>query len=182
MQPSDEVTTFVRHYCALGEHRLRAPHKTISDQKLLRFAKYLNADIRSTSLLCGICYDTLRNVYTKKLQQAKQLRRDRRRIEMQTNSISDASSSQHQSHSSAVSAPSTTSKSSREQQISETSSAKRRREEVQAASPWDDDSMLSLNAVNGTRLPHIQPIPKRRQIDHLDKNSMDIYLAGITGG
>ncbi|KAH8274088.1 hypothetical protein KR044_010338 [Drosophila immigrans] len=196
MQPStrrqslpspDDPPSQVKPYCGLGSHHLRQPHKTIDDPKLMHFAKYMNPDLRSTTLLCGKCFITLKDIYKVKLTHAIRLQKGKRHLEGQANSISDVSSSQQESQTSAVSAPSTTSLSSPEnvtpKQTSQTSVAKRRRGESQAPRPDDDDeSMLSLNAVNGTRLPHIQPIPKRRPVQHLSKTSMDIYLAGTTGG
>uniref|UniRef100_A0A1B0G2H9 Uncharacterized protein n=1 Tax=Glossina morsitans morsitans TaxID=37546 RepID=A0A1B0G2H9_GLOMM len=46
----------------------------------------------------------------------------------------------------------------------------------------DDEEYLSLNVLKESRLPNIQPIPKRKPFDHPDKNVMDIYLQGLHGG
>lgn len=183
-----------RRYCGLGDHFLRPPHKTISDEKMRAFANKLNPELRSTTLICGICYETLRQIYYSKLRNAIKHAK-RKRALGNTTSVSDVSSSQQSSTESSskslsAHAVSTTSSTSTTTQDSTSSSAKRRRVEPEptqephsTTSEIDDDEpLLSLNAVNGTRLPNIQPIPRRRQFVTLNKTAMDIYLAGTTGG
>lgn len=185
-----------RRYCGLGDHFLNPPYKTIQDEKMRNFAKKLNPELRSTTLICGVCYETLRQIFRVKLRNA--VEHKKRKLALgNTNSVSDISSSQQPSSqsssrnlpayaaSSIVSSTSTTSSS----EDSTSSSAKRRRVEPDSAqAPHstniddDDEPLLSLNAVNGTRLPNIQPIPRRRQFVTLNKTAMDIYLAGTTGG
>lgn len=52
----------------------------------------------------------------------------------------------------------------------------------------DDDEPLSINAYNGTRLPHIQPIPPKRKQNPIEspksftRDIMDEYIKDITGG
>lgn len=181
-----------RRYCGLGDHFLRPPHKTISDEKMRAFANKINPELRSTTLICGLCYETLKQIYISKLRSAVRHAK-RKRALGNTTSVSDVSSSQQssmESSSKSLSAHvvSTTSSTSTTTQDSTSSSAKRRRVEP-AQEPHsttsvidDDEPLLSLNAVNGTRLPNIQPIPRRRQFVTLNKTAMDIYLAGTTGG
>lgn len=187
-----------RRYCGLGDHFLNPPYKTIQDEKMRNFAKKLNPELRSTTLICGVCYETLRQIFRVKLRNA--VEHKKRKIALgNTNSVSDISSSQQPSSqsssrnlpayaaSSIVSSTSTTTSS----EDSTSSSAKRRRVDPDSAqAPHstnnddadDDEPLLSLNAVNGTRLPNVQPIPRRRQFVTLNKTAMDIYLAGTTGG
>ncbi|XP_017858931.1 PREDICTED: uncharacterized protein LOC108611010 [Drosophila arizonae] len=178
-----------KRYCGLGNHLLRPPHKTITNDKLLSFAKHINPELRRTTLICGSCLDTLLKIYKVKLKHAVQLRKTKNRTAGTTNSISDVSTSQQQTQSSSVvsaysstsDSPSATSTNNGE--VSSSTNTKRKRlEQPSSSSDDDDESMLSLNAVNGTRLPNIQPIPKRRQFVHLNKDVMDIYLSGTTGG
>lgn len=49
----------------------------------------------------------------------------------------------------------------------------------------DDDESLSLNAVNGMRLPHIQPLPPKRKpvtSNSLARDILDEYIKDVTGG
>ncbi|EDW75870.1 uncharacterized protein Dwil_GK15167 [Drosophila willistoni] len=163
------ATVQAKRFCGLGNHYLQEPHKTIQDAHLLQFAKKLNEDLRSTTLICGNCLDVLQSAYANKLRNA--IRHRNRRLAAQSATISDVSCSQSSSSSDK---PTTTA----------AAAAKRKRKGE--APPEDDgnssdDSSLSLNAVNGTRLPNIQPIPKRRQVNRSGID-LDIYLAGTTGG
>ncbi|KAH8400478.1 hypothetical protein KR222_001083 [Zaprionus bogoriensis] len=180
-------------YCGLGNHPLQPPHKTIKDEKMLNFARKINPELRRSTLICGACFETLEKIYQLKLKNAVQHHRARKRAAGNTNSLSDVSSSQQQRSSSVTSlqAMNSLSSTTTSEADSSSSSAKRRRVEPQPAAPVaaadeddddDDEPRLSLNAVNGTRLPHIQPIPRRRQFVTLNKTAMDIYLAGTTGG
>ncbi|KAH8414590.1 hypothetical protein KR215_009783 [Drosophila sulfurigaster] len=177
METSDQQASPIieRRECQIKFHRLRVPYRTISDRNILNFLRFTNPDIRSTSLVCEDCYNNAKQVYL-----LLKARRAKNKDEG-TDSISDVSSvssSVVSAPSSAILAPSTDSTSSQEQQTSQTLGARRRRD-------YDDDyEMLSPNAFNGTRLPHIQPIPKRRKdaLDHLDPFSRAIIEKGMRGG
>ncbi|XP_023171924.2 uncharacterized protein LOC111600161 [Drosophila hydei] len=189
--PNETSPTSRKRYCGLGNHVLRPPHKTITNEKLLSFAKHINPELRRTTLICGSCLETLLKIYRVKVQHAVQLRKDKNNNSGKTSSISDVSTSQQQTESStAVSAysstsvsPTTISTSNEETSSNTSTNTKRKRVQHPPSNSDDDDEpMLSLNAVNGTRLPNIQPVPKRRQFVHLNKEVMDIYLSGTTGG
>ncbi|XP_065355741.1 uncharacterized protein LOC135950112 [Calliphora vicina] len=56
---------------------------------------------------------------------------------------------------------------------------------ISAVIDSDDDESLSLNAVNGMRLPHIQPLPPKRKpvtSNSLARDIMDEYIKDVTGG
>lgn len=46
----------------------------------------------------------------------------------------------------------------------------------------DLSSEDGINVLNGSRLPNVQPVPRRRQFINDNPDIMDIYLQGITGG
>ncbi|KAH8333906.1 hypothetical protein KR059_004426 [Drosophila kikkawai] len=141
--------------CGLSPHLLKTPSRKIQDPGLWKFAKRINSEIRLGALVCLGCYKPLKELYVNKMANARKHQEER---EARQNSISDVSSVGNQTGGDA-SVPST-----------------------YLSDDDDPNSNLSLNAVNGTRLPHIQPIPRRRQFLVPNKKVMDIYLAGTTGG
>ncbi|KAH8373475.1 hypothetical protein KR009_010544 [Drosophila setifemur] len=201
----ENTPTRRRQFCGLGNHHLKTPNRALTDRNLLDFARKINPEVREGTLICLECFQMLKKIFGIKVGNA-------RRLKKQADSISDASSSQQQSAllsslvPSAVtstvtlrrnpSPPSPASTSSNYDRPLSADKEVRQETKPQGAAPpstspdsshpvSDDDdpnSNLSLNAVNGTRLPHIQPIPRRRQTVHLNKQAMDIYLAGTTGG
>ncbi|KAM8714992.1 hypothetical protein ACLKA7_002096 [Drosophila subpalustris] len=171
-----------KRYCGLGDHYLKPPIKTVKDEKMLRFANYINPELRSTTPLCGNCFDYLQRIYRVKMRNAINWQKKKKSKDL-TNSISDVASQSLSQSASVISAPSTTLSANSQSGVNNgTSSSTSAGKRMRAAEDSDDEPMLSLNAVNGTRLPHIQPIPKRRPTVHLNQPAMDIYLAGTTGG
>ncbi|XP_020809625.1 uncharacterized protein LOC110185232 [Drosophila serrata] len=183
-----------RKRCAIGPHLLKTPNRSINDPNLLRFAQRVNPDMRLGCTLCLECYQNLMKLYRMKMSNARK-HHDKRQAS--TNSISDVSNSQRTSSDpSILNPPQADSSTSSDDRTRTSAAAAAKKNQRRGRSPQaptarstsyisdDDDanSNLSLNAVNGTRLPHIQPIPKRRQFVHINKTAMDIYLAGTTGG
>ncbi|XP_017048232.1 uncharacterized protein LOC108092895 [Drosophila ficusphila] len=148
-----------RRWCGIGNHKLRTPYRELGNEHLYKFAKRLNSEIQITSPLCVTCYKSLLRVYNLKNNNAR-MHRER----AEASSVTDVSGNSVG--------------------VSTATSAIVRNIISPPTSTSDDEpiSNLSLNAVNGTRLPHIQPIPKRRPTVHLNKEAMDIYLQGTTGG
>ncbi|EDV53500.1 uncharacterized protein LOC6555249 [Drosophila erecta] len=173
--------------CGLGNHTLRSPYRIIRNPHLLKFGQLINSELRSQPL-CLTCYTQLIRLYRLKNNNAKRHLANRQAA----SAILSSSSSQTSNHAASVS----TTQSSEDQRpttsaAAAAAAAQRARSHLVASSSsedtlfsddYDANSNLSLNAVNGTRLPNVQPIPKRRQFVHLNKEAMDIYLAGTTGG
>ncbi|XP_016951352.1 uncharacterized protein LOC108025390 [Drosophila biarmipes] len=206
-----ESPTHVEHrMCGLGNHRLRTPYRVIKNPHLIKFGRHINSELRSQPL-CLSCYKDLIRLYNFKNSNAKRHLEERKRdASISTLTGSQASEATFGS-STGVSTLTASEDGAPTRRISgeegpnprdssedegpttsAAAAAKRAKRQLPAASSSesaslsddDDDpnSNLSLNAVNGSRLPHIQPIPKRRQFIHLNKEAMDIYLAGTTGG
>nr|CAG33741.1 K81 protein [Drosophila orena] len=170
--------------CGLGNHTLRSPYRIVRNPHLLKFGQLINSELRSQPL-CLTCYTQLIRLYRLKNDNAKRHLANRQAA----SSLLSRNSSETTNHAASVS----TTQSSENQgpTTSAAAAAQRARSQLVASSSsedtlfsddYDPNSNLSLNAVNGTRLPNIQPIPKRRQFVHLNKEAMDIYLAGTTGG
>ncbi|KAI8033087.1 uncharacterized protein LOC128265987 [Drosophila gunungcola] len=194
---ADETPHVERRWCGLGNHKLRTPYRVLRNPHLLKFGQRINSELRSQPL-CLSCYRALERLYNLKNNNAK-MHAERRRRAAAANS-STLTSTETKGSSSTVNAANVPPSSGRSSSqdggptTSAAAAAKRARTQLEAPvasesteTPFDDDdddpnSNLSLNAVNGTRLPHIQPIPRRRQFVHLNKKAMDIYLAGTTGG
>ncbi|XP_030372489.1 uncharacterized protein LOC115622622 [Scaptodrosophila lebanonensis] len=174
-----------RLYCGMGNHTLQEPSKRIASMGMLAFAKRWNPELMHSTLICLSCYELLEKIYRFKQNRIRERIRQMNRDERNTNSLTDVSATSSSSSGASLSQESgpTTAAAKRKRTESTHSDSSQPTNDPQPNNDDDDDdSMLSLNAVNGTRLPHIQPIPKRRQFVHLNKEAMDIYLAGTTGG
>ncbi|BFF96667.1 uncharacterized protein DMAD_05256 [Drosophila madeirensis] len=168
----------VRLYCGMGNHLLKLPITNVKDPKIIHFARYLNPEQRHDTPLCRDFFNILGRLYRFKIKNALKNRDEKKTA----TSISDVSSSQRPELTSSSNPSSTTSNSIISTATTAAAVEKRKQtnpppaaqQESSSSYESDDDdpnSNLSLNAVNGTRLPHIQPIPKRRTV-HLNKEAM----------
>nr|CAF28465.1 ms(3)K81 protein [Drosophila santomea] len=163
--------------CGLGNHTLRSPYRIIRNPHLLKFGRLINSELRSQPL-CLTCYTQLIRLYRLKNNNAKRHLENRQAARaLLSRSSSRTTHGSAASVSSEDHGPTTSAAAAAAHRVAPSSS-----DDTLFSDDDDPSSNLSLNAVNGTRLPNVQPIPKRRQFVHLNKEAMDIYLAGTTGG
>jgi len=201
-----------RRMCGLGNHRLRTPFRIIKNPHLIKFGQHINSELRSQPLCLSCYRDLIRLYNFKNSNAKRHLEERKQEASISTLTSSQTSQTSEatfgppneESTSTPTEEEGPTPRISDEEEPSPTISsddegpttsaaaaAKRAKRQLITASSSGDSSFsdvddpnsnLSLNAVNGSRLPHIQPIPKRRTFIHMNKEAMDSYLDGITGG
>ncbi|XP_067633387.1 uncharacterized protein [Eurosta solidaginis] len=188
---------------ATDNHKLQQPVTYIKNQHLVEFVRKRRIDYRSEDPVCKKCAEELERIYLIKLARAKEKKREQAERSVEVSSVTDPDETHPPrplTKSTSSTTASGTSAGNETQQLNTSEStldegpstsaaaavARKSREQAlkrrHVVADDDDDYVPSPNVTNGTRLPHIQPIPKRRRFVHANPDVLNIYMAGLTGG
>ncbi|XP_037950769.1 uncharacterized protein LOC119681598 [Teleopsis dalmanni] len=156
----------------------------VTNEQYITFIKKRFKEFRQACLICEICYKTVKQAFRIKLNNAIEMKK---KSEYGVSSVTEDSEATNASKQSTeinteVLGISNVSASSDDRPMTSAAAAARILKKQMRPIEEEANDNLSLNAVNGTRRPDYQPIPRRREVQHRDPRVMDMYLADITGG
>lgn len=178
--------------CPIGNHLLRGPGVYITNPRHIRFINKVFPDFLPSEKVCVKCKEEIQKAYEYKMKRAIAFRSLNSQISStSTNESSELDKRNNQSNSNptnvqklqlvTLTSSTTTTDDDGQPSTSAQAAAKRKRKEERLRGD-QLPNLLAINVKRGARLPHIQPVPRRRQFVHANPDIMDIYIKGMTGG
>ncbi|KAM7352263.1 uncharacterized protein ACRADG_004882 [Cochliomyia hominivorax] len=179
-------------FCPLGSHLLRGSGVFITNPRLIRFVNKFFPDFLPFEKVCEKCKQDIGIAYEYKMKRAI-ASRALNASQISSNTTDESTDLEKQTDQrntntakvqkrSLVPVTSTSTEDDDGQPSTSVQAAAKRKRIEERQKSKQKENPLAINIQRGARLPHIQPVAKRRQFVHANPDIMDIYIRGMTGG